>query len=66
MELTAGERIRNARKTAGLTQQQLATKYGIPIRTLSDWERLKFAPPDYVLNLLLDRIAIDHPPKEDK
>lgn len=64
MELTAGERIRNARKQAGLTQVQLATKYGIPRRTLQDWEHCKYEPPGYVLNLLLDRIALDYPPKE--
>lgn len=64
MELTAGEKIRNARKAAGLTQKQLSEKYGIPIRTLSDWERRKFEPPGYVLNLLLDRIKLDYPPKE--
>lgn len=64
MELTAGERIRQARKAAGLTQKQLCEKYGIPRRSLEDWERCKYEPPGYVLNLLLDRITLDYPPKE--
>ena len=34
-----GERIREARKAAGLSQEQLAKKIGVWQPTLSDWER---------------------------
>jgi transcriptional regulator with XRE-family HTH domain len=60
MQSTAGERIKNARKKAGLSQKQLSAKYGIPARSIEDWETNKHKCPDYVLNLLLDRIALDY------
>lgn len=53
--------IRNARKQAGLTQQQLSDKYKIPVRTLVDWERGVRTPPEYVVELLLRCMALDFP-----
>ena len=53
------EKIRTARKQAGLTQQQLATRYDIPMRTLESWERALRKPPEYVLTLLLRCIELD-------
>jgi DNA-binding transcriptional regulator YiaG len=53
------EKIRTARKQAGLTQQQLATRYDIPMRTLESWERALRKPPEYVLTLLLRCIEMD-------
>lgn len=58
---TAGEMIRNARKQAGLTQQQLSDKYGMSLRTIESWEGSVRVPPEYVLNLLLRCLAIDFP-----
>lgn len=55
--------IRIARKAAGLTQQQLADRYGIPIRTVVDWDRGVRTPPEYVKNMLLRCLAIDFPIK---
>lgn len=37
--MTIGERIRQARETAGLTQTQLAEKLNIPYQGISQWER---------------------------
>lgn len=53
--------IRIARKAAGLTQQQLADKYKIPLRTVVDWDRGVRTPPEYLKDLLLRCIAIDFP-----
>lgn len=38
-KLSAADKIRAARKKAGLTQQQLAEHYGIALRTVEAWER---------------------------
>ena len=62
MELN--EMIRNARKQAELTQQQLSDKYKIPVRTLVDWERGVRTPPEYVVDLLLRCMTIDFPTAE--
>lgn len=59
MELN--QMVRNARKQAELTQQQLSDKYKIPVRTLVDWERGVRTPPEYVVDLLLRCMAIDFP-----
>lgn len=57
--------IRIARKAAGLTQQQLADRYGIPIRTVVDWDRGVRTPPEYVKNMLLRCLALDFPTAQE-
>ncbi len=37
--MTTGQRIRAARKRAGLTQADLASKLGIPYQSIGQWER---------------------------
>lgn len=37
--MTTGQRIRNARQNAGMTQAQLAEKLGIPYQSIGQWER---------------------------
>lgn len=40
------------RKEAGMKRPEFSKKYGIPVRTLEDWDAGKNTPPDYVINLL--------------
>lgn len=51
--------IRNARKQAKLTQQQLVDRYQIPRSTLQDWESGKHVPPAYVVKMLLRCLEAD-------
>lgn len=44
MTTSLGTRIRNARKEAGLTAEQLAPTVGVTMGTLLRWERDEFAP----------------------
>lgn len=37
--MTTGQRIKEARRKAGLTQTELANKLGIPFQSISQWER---------------------------
>lgn len=37
--MTTGQRIKAARKKAGMTQMELADKLGIPYQSISQWER---------------------------
>lgn len=49
MDLTFGEKIKEARKIKGLTQKQLATKIGAKHNSVSDWENNKNKPdPDTI------------------
>lgn len=44
--------IRALRTSAGLTQQQFADLFGIPKRTIENWEGGKRQPPDYLVRLI--------------
>ena len=53
------EKIKEIRNKTSLSQVKFSEKYGIPVRTLEDWERGKSTPPSYVLNLLEFRVNFD-------
>ena len=41
------------RQLTGLSQRAFAKQYGIPYRTIQDWELGKHTPPSYLLPLLV-------------
>ena len=49
--------IKKLRAKTGLSQTKFSEKYGIPERTIQDWEAEKRTPPDYVLEMLSYIIA---------
>lgn len=61
--LTAGNggkmKIKELRARTGLSQAKFAEKYGIPKRTIEDWEAGRHDPPAYVEDLLEFRIQHD-------
>lgn len=44
--------IREIRNKTNLSAQKFGDKYGIPLRTIQDWERGERKPPEYVVELL--------------
>ena len=50
------EVIREIRAKTGLSQAQFAAAYGIPQRTIENWESGVRKPPEYVINLLRYRV----------
>lgn len=49
MPISIGDRIRDARKAAGLTQRQLAEKIGVSNTSISNWEKgLSRPDPDTI------------------
>jgi DNA-binding transcriptional regulator YiaG len=55
-------KIREARKAAGLSQRRMAEVMGIPQRTIENWEAGVNDPPEYVERLIvqeLERIKND-------
>ena len=50
------ERIREARKTAGLTQKRLPELLLIPLRTIENWESGKRNPPLWAENLIVEKL----------
>lgn len=51
--MTFGEKIRELRKKAGLSQQAVTDVTLIPRRTVQDWERGKMEPPEWCQRLVL-------------
>ena len=50
------EKLKKARKSAGMTQQQMADRMLIPKRTIEDWEAEKRTPPFYVQRFVLNEL----------
>ena len=44
--------IKRMRSYLEMTQEQFSDAYGIPVRTLQQWEAGRRNPPEYVVNLL--------------
>lgn len=50
--------IKELRELTGLSQQAFSEKYGIPKRSIENWEGNKRVPPNYVLSLL-ERVVLE-------
>jgi len=46
------ERIKELRKKTGLSQSKFSAKFGIPVRTLQQWEQGISAPPEYLVRMM--------------
>ncbi len=51
--------IRELRTQLGVTQSEFASRYNIPFRTVQNWETGLRKPPEYIMNLLENRIRDD-------
>ena len=40
------------RKKTGLSQSKFSAKFGIPVRTLQQWEQGISAPPEYLVRMM--------------
>lgn len=45
-------KIRELRKKTKLTQTQFGDLFGIPMRTIQEWECENRKPPEYVVNMI--------------
>ena len=57
-------KIKEMRKLLGLSQVAFAKKYGIPTRTIENWESDASRPADYLLALLERAVLEDAQIKE--
>ena len=46
------ERIKELRNKTGLSQSKFSARFGIPVRTLQQWEQGISAPPEYVIRMM--------------
>ena len=50
------ELLKKARKQAGMTQKEFSEYFGIPCRTIEDWERGARHMANYLLRLMTYRL----------
>lgn len=55
----AKDEIKRMRKETGMTQKAFSEFFGIPVRTLQDWEAGVRTPPDYVVRLLPYKLNLE-------
>lgn len=48
----SAQQIKSIREETGMNRREFSEYYGIPLRTLEDWEYNKRTPPEYVVRLL--------------
>lgn len=56
--------ISELRSLAGISRPEFSRRYGVPIRTLEDWEAGRRTPPEYVVSLL-ERVIKEDIKKEE-
>lgn len=44
--------MKEFREQTGLSQRVFAEHFGLPVRTLQEWEQGRRTPPDYVFNMI--------------
>ncbi len=64
--MSKGKEIRELREKMGMTRVDFCKYFGIPYRTVQDWEAEKRELPDYVLRLMWYKAQIEYAVKKDK
>ncbi len=54
------DKIRELRESTGMNRKEFCEFFGIPYRTVSDWERSERHAPDYVIRLLEHYILVEN------
>lgn len=54
-----GKKVKELRNMMGMNRREFSDYFGIPYRTVQDWEAEKRELPDYVLRLMWYRAAIE-------
>ncbi len=50
--MNISDMIKELRKKTGLSQSKFSAKFGIPVRTLQQWEQGISAPPEYLIRMM--------------
>lgn len=50
--MDTAQKIKELRKSAGMTRKEFSEHTGILVRTLEDWEAARRTPPEYIPRLI--------------
>ena len=64
--MSRGKEVKELREKMGMNRREFSEYYGIPYRTVQDWEAEKRELPDYLLRLLKYQAEIESRVKKDK
>lgn len=64
--MDVSKRIKELRKNTGLSQSKFAAKFGIPVRTLQQWEQGISAPPDYLIRMMMYIMQLEGKSEDNK
>lgn len=64
--MSKGKEIKELREQMGMNRVEFCEYFGIPYRTVQDWEADKRDLPDYVLNLMKYKVLIEFVPNRRK
>ena len=60
MKVDDKERLKELRKELGLSQAKFAERFGIPLRTLQDWEYGKREVRSYIVDMMYRIIELEN------
>ncbi|MDD3184165.1 MAG: transcriptional regulator [Anaerostipes sp.] len=53
------DQVRMLRESTGMNRKEFCTYFGIPYRTMTEWELGHRKPPDYVLRMMEYRVKME-------
>lgn len=62
--MTSGEKLLEIRKNTGYNRREFAEYFGIPYRTMQDWELGNREMPEYLLRLIIYKVSMEKLQKE--
>ena len=61
-----GKEVRELKDRLGMNRREFSDYYGIPYRTVQDWEAEKRELPEYLLRLMIYRAEMERLNKKDE
>ena len=58
--MSRGKEVKELREKMGMNRREFSDYYGIPYRTIQDWEAEKGELPEYLLRLMKYRAEVEY------
>lgn len=58
--MSRGKEVKELREKMGMNRREFSDYYGIPYRTVQDWEAEKRELPEYLLHLMKYRAEVEY------
>ena len=58
--MSRGKEVKELREKMGMNRREFSDYYGIPYRTVQDWDAVKRELPEYLLRLMKYRAEVEY------